>query len=451
MVWNLAHCYFCAGSRPGPAGRNPKLSKPQQKAAANKQKKKPKQTAKKSRKSKKKEASTSSSSASSSSESSSSSSSSETDAETSSSASTSSSSEGEKGSKKKKKGGKKLDLDLLEMLWPKEDRPKRLQKKSVIESKSMSTMLRMKDQYTKEMEKKGMGAAVYGRDQKPKPVKYKAMRDDGEKKLHPARFERMPRAEPKEYWDQVPTGRPEVYRHLRLQHLGVENVPEATIVKLHDRKVPVELSMMAREVNTMRQVQLAVCSYVTVMRILHPIDMGGVTVQWVLTEAGWAELLGDIEKDRVQLVKRFFDSCATENSGRAVRKEPPMDYDQVKARWYKEVAAAFPMAALATMGQQMLAMGANTGGKGGAKGQNAAKNAGGGTGGSSGGGGKPAAPTQKTQGNVTIIPSCNQLKNLHKLLHSDYLSIRWYFKDHGQWFLSIAEKKGGGVHGERWS
>ena len=52
-------------------------------------------------------------------------------------------------------------------------------------------------------------------------------------------------------------------------------MPEATIVKLHDRKVPVDLDMMAKEVKDMKQVQLAVCSCVAVMRNLHPINMGG--------------------------------------------------------------------------------------------------------------------------------------------------------------------------------
>jgi len=391
---------------PDASGRIPRQAKAQKKAASSKKKKKVNPKTDKNKKAKKKASSSSTSSSSSSSDSTeSSSSSSKTSADSSSSASTSSSASSERDSKKTKKGGrasKKLDLDLLEMLWPKDDRPKRLQKKSVIEGKSMSIMLRMKDQYAKEMEKKGMGAAVYGRDQKPKPIKYKAMRDDGEKKLHPARFERMPRGEPKEYWDQVPIGRPEVYRHLRLQHLGVENVPEATIVKLHDRKVPVELGMMAREVADMRQVQLAVCSYVTVMRILHPIDMGGATIQWVLTEAGWAELLGDTEKARVQLLKRFFNSCTTENSGRAVRKEPPMDYEQVKACWFKEVAAAFPMAEMATMGQQMLAMGAGASGKGGAKTQAIGKNTGAGGGG--GGGRQRRRRWWKTDSNRTEKP-----------------------------------------------
>jgi hypothetical protein len=139
----------------------------------------------------------------------------------------------------------------------------------------------------------------------------------------------MPRAEPKKYWKKVPTVQSQVYRHLPLPTVGIENVPEDTVVKMHDRKVPIDLDMLSREVKTMQQAQMAVLSYVGVLRWLHPIDMGGFTIQLVLTEAGWAESLARDEKTRVQLIKRFFRDSVLENSGRAVRRQPPMDYEQV--------------------------------------------------------------------------------------------------------------------------
>lgn len=245
------------------------------------------------------------------------------------SSSSSSGADGERKKKKKKKN-KGLDWDLLEVLWPKEDRPAKLQVKKLVIKKSMSEMLKIKEQFEREQEKKGLGTAVYSRDRKPKAKKFAAMKDDGEKKLHPARFQCLPRVEPALYWDQVPTVVSEVYRHLPLQHLGVEGVPEQTIVKLHNRKVPVELDMMAREVKDVRQVQIAVCNYVAVLRQLHPIDQGGAVLQMVMTEAGWAASFGDSEKQRVLLLKRFFDDAVRENSGRAVRLEPPLDYEMVR-------------------------------------------------------------------------------------------------------------------------
>jgi hypothetical protein len=232
-----------------------------------------------------------------------------------------------KGSKRKRRND--LDLDLLEELWPKEDRPKRLQKKSVLSAMTMTKLMKMKELYEKEQAKKGLGTAVFGKDKKQRTRRYKAMKDDGLKRLHPARFISMPTADPKDYWYKVPTGKTEVFRHLPLQHVGVENMPEATIVKLHDRRVPVDLDMMRRELKDVHMAKLAMANYVMVMRMLHPIDNGPATLQMVLIEARWGESLADAESKRLQLLKRFFEDCARENSGRAVRREPPMDYTQV--------------------------------------------------------------------------------------------------------------------------
>jgi hypothetical protein len=184
-------------------------------------------------------------------------------------------------------------------------------------------------------------------------MKFKAMKDDGEKSLHPARFVGMPRAEPSVYWKQIPVDVSEIYRHLPLQHLGVEGVQEATIVKMHNRRVPVELEGFWKDCRDTKHVQMAVFNYVAVLRSLHPGDYGGLAVQRVLIEAGWAEQLGTSEKQRVALMKRFFDEVARENSGRAVRQETPLDYEQVKSRWLKSVAAFFPQFSLMQIGQQL--------------------------------------------------------------------------------------------------
>jgi hypothetical protein len=270
-------------------------------------------------------------------------------------------SESGKGKKKKRKQkiAKDFDAELLEELWPVEDRPKRLQKKKVVQTMSMSKLLKMQESYTRVQEKKGIGKEVYGKDKKPKSVLFKAKKDDGEKKLHPARFESLPRIEPSRYWKNVPTVREHIYRHLPWQHLGVD-MPESTVVKMHNRKVPVELEMMAREVKGMRQVKLGVMNYVGALRSLHPYDYGGFVIQMVLTEAGWGEHLGDSEPVRVKLVKRFFDDCCKENSGHAVRRQPPLSYEQVKTLWLKTVAGLFPHMALVNMGQQMTAMGSGS-------------------------------------------------------------------------------------------
>ena len=88
---------------------------------------------------------------------------------------------------------------------------------------------------------------------------------------------------PAKFWKHVPTGRSEVYRHLPLQHLGVDGVAESTIVKLHNRKVPVELAMLRKEpVAEVRHVEQAVWNYVLILRSLHPADHGGLVLHKVI-------------------------------------------------------------------------------------------------------------------------------------------------------------------------
>ena len=299
------------------------------------------------------------------------------------SSSGSSSASGRASRKRASRRSKKLvDLELLEDLWPREDRPKKLQSRKGLVGLSMSELMRLKEQFVKEAEKKGMGSAVFGRDCKPKKKKFKGMTDDGEVKLHPARFESLPRSEPSKYWKQVPAGRTEIFRHLPLDHLGVEGVPETTVVKLHNRRVPVELSMLGGDITEVRHVQEAVYNYVALLRSLHPADYGGLVILKVLTDAGWGVNIGDSDKQRVGILRRFFDEVTRENSGRAVRHETPLTVEQGKARWLKTVAAVLPNLSYLGMGQQMAAMSV-----GGGKTKAGKQGKGGGSGGGGGGGG----------------------------------------------------------------
>jgi hypothetical protein len=74
---------------------------------------------------------------------------------------------------RKKKRGKArrgdLDWELLEQLWSVEDRPPALQNKRMVRRQklTMGEMMALKDQFEKEQERKGVGAAVFGKDRKP--------------------------------------------------------------------------------------------------------------------------------------------------------------------------------------------------------------------------------------------------------------------------------------------
>jgi hypothetical protein len=237
-------------------------------------------------------------------------------------------------SRKKKSGKSKLDWDLMDKLWPIEDRPTELQSRKVASKYGMDKMLKMKANFVKEMEKKGLGVAVFSKDRKPKTKKFKKMADDGDKKLHEARFEGLPRSEPAAYWGKVPVNRQEIYRHLPLKHLGVDGVPEAAIVKVHNRMVPVELASFYKDMTEIVHVQMAVFNYIAVLRSLHPYDYGGLALQAVLIEAGWGVHLSADKKETIRLIKKFFDESLMENSGRAVRKEVPLSYEEVRISHY---------------------------------------------------------------------------------------------------------------------
>ncbi len=159
-----------------------------------------------------------------------------------------------------------------------------------------------------------MGVAVFGRDKKRRAKKYKAMKDDGLGKLHPARFERLPFSDPAKWWKMVPEKRDEIYRHIRLEHYGAQ-VSEATIVRLHDRRVMVELDMFmkgsvmkggekAGEVADVKRLQEAVANYAAVMQILWPPDYATAVITRVLVETRWGESMED-DKLRSYVAKRF--------------------------------------------------------------------------------------------------------------------------------------------------
>ena len=194
---------------------------------------------KKVNKRKKKEESSSSSSTSSDSDSSSKTESSES--ESSPSASGSSGDEkATKSSEKKRKRGKKAKQESiwerLKDIWAMEDRPVHMKKKEGIADMSIAEIIQYKEHYEKEAEKRGVGGAIFGKDEKLKAKTFKKQKDNGYNKLHKARWERLPMSTPRKYWKKVPKKREDIFRHLHLAHYGAEGlVNEATLVRLHDR------------------------------------------------------------------------------------------------------------------------------------------------------------------------------------------------------------------------
>jgi hypothetical protein len=96
------------------------------------------------------------------------------------------------------------------------------------------------------------------------------------------------------------------------------------------------------EATEVQQLQESVLNYATALHAIWPQDYAGLVIMRVLVEAKWGEVARDDEKKRVALVKKFFGDTVRENCSRAVRDEPPLDYEQTKTKWTRVVENMFP-------------------------------------------------------------------------------------------------------------
>jgi hypothetical protein len=119
-------------------------------------------------------------------------------------------------------------------LWAVEDRPAHLQERSGPAGRMrLSELLAVMDRHLKNEEKRGTGDAVFAKDAKQKKIKYPKFVDDGEKRLHPARWSRLPVGGPAVYFSEVPVKRDQVQQNLELSHYGAQGqVEPKTIVKV---------------------------------------------------------------------------------------------------------------------------------------------------------------------------------------------------------------------------
>ena len=127
---------------------------------------------------------------------------------------------------------------ILNDTWPIETRPAYLRDREYVNRQSWRTLHALQDRYEKEAERRGFGAAIFGKDQKLKKVKFSKKADDGYTKLHPARWLRLPMAPPDKYWKRVPRAHEQRFRHLHLAHYGAKSqINEKIILGMHDRQV----------------------------------------------------------------------------------------------------------------------------------------------------------------------------------------------------------------------
>lgn len=107
---------------------------------------------------------------------------------------------------------------ILAEIWPVADRPPALQIKKVVNHKSMEELTAI---YKMKNEKDKLeGAGDISVDGKQPVTVFPKKSDDGQYKLHPARWLRLPTTDPSSWCDQVPLKITPVIRNMQLEYSG---------------------------------------------------------------------------------------------------------------------------------------------------------------------------------------------------------------------------------------
>ena len=91
----------------------------------------------------------------------------------------------------------------LEETWPRDSRPAILRIPKEVEKMSIQELTLMHDMSLKQLKSENSKFSMLKRDEIPPKVKFEKGKDDGKKRLHEARWLRLPFSDPKEYYDQV--------------------------------------------------------------------------------------------------------------------------------------------------------------------------------------------------------------------------------------------------------
>jgi hypothetical protein len=240
---------------------------------------------------------------------------------------------------------------MLADLWPEEQRPRYLQNRDRVNRMTMGKLMKFQTLYHEREKYMGKGAQVFGADPKLPTRKFKEQKDNREDKLHAASMLRLPVAEPEDFWHMMPLKREPIFRNIPLKHCGAENlVNELTVIRMHDRGIPVTLRMFhganyakrpSRDVGAtldgdwdtpdrLRAVQEAVVNYTTICRALWPSDYTPDVIMRVMVVNNWAAGAADTDTTRMNIIAKFFDTLMLENAAGALKKKAPADYRRAR-------------------------------------------------------------------------------------------------------------------------
>ena len=170
------------------------------------------------------------------------------------------------------------------------------------------------------------------------------------------RFERAPVVERKKFWHLMPVKRSHTFRRLALQHGGADGkVSECVIVRAHDRSLPLRLKMFFSGNRTQKtlgsgegnkeaaqdwetpkavlDIQEAVANLADVLAELWPADNSARIINRVMVLYNFGAAIKGSEQERCRMLTEFVDVVLRENASRAVVKDVPLSFRQVKERW----------------------------------------------------------------------------------------------------------------------
>jgi hypothetical protein len=188
-------------------------------------------------------------------------------------------------------------------IYPLEDRPPRLRKKSVVGRYSLDELMKYQARLHEKEKKENLGEEVFAKDARHPKTKYKKMSDDGRKRLHTARWNRLPIVPPHKYYGKTPKKRSAVIRNFPMEHYGITGqISETTIGMLHNRSVKVALDSFCKatfkqaragekagKYADLFQLMEGIVNYAILLQAIWPYDYTGLVLLKVLCEARWGE------------------------------------------------------------------------------------------------------------------------------------------------------------------
>ena len=256
----------------------------------------------------------------------------------------------------------KTNWAVMYTIWPIDKRPTALQNKEHFNSLSLDQILALaKFDLAQNKAVESDLSTSFTREKKPTPTNFKHSKphkDDGFKQLHPARFQRYPLGDIKDWWKKMPRTRSHSFKNLPLMFSGSHNkITQKTIHCMHDRTKPLSfkhfhsgnLNVASRPLKkiekreedgvystldfnweaptTLAQVSDAILNYCTLLMHLWPYDQTGLIIQRVMIKYNYVSSANN-GADRVTAITTFFNLILRENAARAGRKELIMSFTE---------------------------------------------------------------------------------------------------------------------------